>query len=168
MKLWGAIFVAVGCGYMGFLMSLDLKERVKVTGEFIVALNYMSQEIMGLHRPLPLILTKLGGTSQVKVREYFQVLRERLYTSNEESFSVKWRDSFNKTGDLQQELVELLKPLGNILGQYEASRQGQAIDDIVGQLVRLKLRQEEEYRRLSKVYGVVGVSGGLFCVILLL
>ena len=62
----------------------------------------------------------------------------------------------------------LLEQLGPVLGRYDGDSQRQALERVLAELSRRRERAEEDRRRLGRVYGVLGVTAGLFLAILLI
>lgn len=165
-QLWGAIFVIGGCTYLGLTKAQDLRQKVMVTQDFIQALSYMKREITQNHRMLPEIIKKLAEKKDNFVGEYFRILQNQWEEGN--SFATKWEYSIQVDSFLPHVLGDLLEPLGCVLGQYDSFGQGEAISRLIEELIQLKEEQQQESQRLGKVYGVMGVTFGLFLVILLL
>ncbi len=55
-----------------------------------------------------------------------------------------------------------------MLGRYDGDSQRQALERVLAELSRRRERAEEDRRRLGRVYGVLGVTAGLFLAILLI
>lgn len=164
-KLWGAGLLILGCFYLGYLKSDELKRKVQQTADFSEALRYMRCEITQKHGILRDILLKLGEKEYSTVGRYFSKLLEQL--ENDDPFSAKWKESIQYQTDLPEELKVILEPLGGILGQYDGISQGEVIDDMLEHLNKLHATQMEESNRLGRMYIALGVTGGVFIVILL-
>ena len=63
---------------------------------------------------------------------------------------------------------QLLLALGHILGRYDVQGQLDSLAALEQALEERLDQAEEERRRLGKVYGMLGVTGGLFLAILLI
>lgn len=162
----GAIFVSCGCSYFGFLKAQELKRNVFLTEKFIIALSHMKREITQHQRFLPDIIETLSTHDTSMVGKYFHHLKEQL--EEPDSFRIKWTNSMIAEPFLPEKLIDILEPLGSILGQYDSQRQGEALSQILEQLASYKEFATEESHRLGKVYGTIGITFGLFIVILLL
>ena len=61
-----------------------------------------------------------------------------------------------------------MRRLGQVLGRYDADSQRRALAEAAAELRALRAEAAEDRRRLGRVYGVLGVAGGLLLVILLI
>lgn len=168
MRIFGSFMVIFGFAYGGWLQGTLLKEKVRITGEFIHALDYMKREITQKHRKLSDILRYLGEKDQGFVCDYVNTLWETMSPHEEESFETGWRRSMRAIPQLSSDLLEVLSPLGGILGQYDGKSQGESLESVIEELRQLKEQQEGKCRQMVQVYGALGLTSGLFVVILLL
>ncbi len=166
-KVVGALLVGFGCSYLGFMQALVLKKAERLTAEWIQVVEYMKREITDKHITLTDILNTVKKSPWVNVGLFAEKLLERLKTHDMERFREIWRTSL-EDANISAELVEIILPLGAVLGQYEATKQGEALEYTLQLLKERKQWQGLEHARLSKVYGAIGVTSGLFWVILLL
>lgn len=165
-KMLGTLLVFFGFTSFGLLKGNKLKKDHSLTLDFIQSLSYVQREITQNQRSLSDILRTLKEKEYTVIGRYFNRIYESFEESN--SFREKWEESMNSQGDFPRPLLQILQPLGDILGQYHSEKQGEAISLILGQLEELQQRQEEEVARLYKVYVVSGTAVGLFFVILFL
>lgn len=166
LKFWGGTLVIVGCSYLGLIKAQSFKKNVCLTQDFILALSYLKREITQHQNYLPDILLSLSEKEYTTTGHYFKQLLLQLEDSN--PFVTKWENSLQYEGKLPEKLSEILEPLGRILGQYDSDEQGRSIANILEHLSQLKDTQEEESKRLGKVYSAMGITLGFFLVILLI
>ena len=69
---------------------------------------------------------------------------------------------------LNREDGELLEQLGPVLGRYDGDSQRQAVEGVLVGLHSQQAQAEEDRRRLGRVYGVLGITAGLFLTIMLI
>ena len=62
----------------------------------------------------------------------------------------------------------MLEQLGSVLGRYDGESQCRAIEEEVSRLGRQIVQAREDRRRLGRVYGVLGMTAGLFLAVLLI
>lgn len=165
-KMVGTLLVFLGFTSIGILKGQELKKNHSLTLDFVQALSFIQREITQNQRSLSDILRTLKEKEYTSIGRYFKRIYESLEESN--SFREKWEESMDSQGDFPRPLLQILQPLGDILGQYHSEKQGEALSLILGQLEELKQLQEEECNRLYKVYVVSGTALGLFFVILFL
>ena len=69
---------------------------------------------------------------------------------------------------LEQEDMDLLEQLGSVLGRYDRDSQRQALEIAGARLESQRAAAAAQKVRLGRVYGVLGLTAGLFLVILLI
>lgn len=86
----------------------------------------------------------------------------------EERFSLTWTSAIREANfPLYEEEMNALISLGEVLGQYDESRQRQSLS-YVGTRIQDAIRQgEEEKQRLGKMWRLLGMGAGAFAVVLL-
>lgn len=165
MKLLGSALVILGCSYGGWAKGDKLKKQVQITSQFIQILSYIKREILQNHREIPVLLKRIDKTQQNIVGRYFRNLWLRLSADCRESVSEKWADICQEELSLSHGLLEILAPLEDILGQYDAKSQGEGLQYIIEELQQWRTKQEEEAGSMLRVYQALGITTGLFLVI---
>ena len=166
--LLGKVLLLTGCTAWGLLAGSRLGERAACLEEFRQALAALSRELSFSLRPLWELMTQAAAGSRGPAAAFFQVCCARFAQGGRESWAESWQQALAEV-PLPLTLADrrLLEEAGHVLGRYDGESQRQAL---AGLLARLEDRREEarrEARRLFRVYGVLGITGGLFCLILL-
>lgn len=166
--LLGKVLLLTGCTAWGLLAGSRLGERAACLEEFRQALAALSRELSFSLRPLWELMTQAAAGSRGPAAAFFRVCCARFAQGGRESWAESWQQALAEV-PLPLTLADrrLLEEAGQVLGRYDGESQRQAL---AGLLARLEDRREEarrEARRLFRVYGVLGVTGGLFCLILL-
>ncbi|MFI3252884.1 MAG: stage III sporulation protein AB [Eubacteriales bacterium] len=164
MKFCGCVLVFLGCGYWGWSKGKALERNVSITRDFIQVLTFLQREITQKHRELPSLIKKIGNTRQNAVGQYFKNLFLKISSENPNSFATIWIEE----NDISQKILEILSPLEEVLGQYDATSQGETILSLVEELKEFQAQQEVETEKMLPVYGALGVTTGLFLVVLLI
>ncbi len=165
-QILGSAMIFFGCGYCGWMRGLDLKKKVRLTEEFIRALEMMKREITEKQRFLLHIIDDLAKKEKSVASAYFGILLQKLNCESQESFSVGWAESLKE--ELPVELTDILESLGGVLGQFDGKTQGEALRMVLSELRHLKGKQEETCEKMQQVYGAFGITMGVFLVILLI
>jgi stage III sporulation protein AB len=80
-----------------------------------------------------------------------------------------WREELETCPlQLTAEDRQMLEQLGSVLGRYDGESQCRAIEEEVSRLGRQIVQAREDRRRLGRVYGVLGMTAGLFLAVLLI
>ena len=166
--LLGKVLLLTGCTAWGLLAGSRLGERAACLEEFRQALAALSRELSFSLRPLWELMTQAAAGSRGPAAAFFQVCCARFAQGGRESWAESWQQALAEVPlPLTEADLRLLEEAGQVLGRYDGESQRQAL---AGLLARLEDRREEarrEARRLFRVYVVLGITGGLFCLILL-
>ena len=94
---------------------------------------------------------------------------EGLERLGEYSFAEIWTDALAACeGGLDREDLALLRDLGTVLGRWDGEAQCRAIAAVRSGLEENAARLRRRLEREGRVYGVVGLSAGVFLTILFL
>ena len=167
-KLFGATLTAAACAWIGFRGAGTLRLRVGSMRELEQGLLLLEQELELYKSPLPELLEQVSRRSAGCAARLFSVAWKEMQGLERSSFRDIWERSLVSCAVAGEETLQILLPLGAVLGQCSTEAQVEGIAAVRGQLERLSRLAEEECRRQGGVYRIMGVSGGAFLVILLL
>ena len=156
LKLWGAALTAIGCAALGIRRGQDLKQGVDTLNQLLQGLTLLEHELRLQEASLPVLMERLRDRSHGAARQLFTDCVTGLARLDERPFARTWEGR------------ELLFPLGQCLGRYDAAAQCQAVKEVCRQLEQLRREKWTDSRRLGRVYQMMGLAGGVFLMILLL
>ena len=168
-RLFGAILIVAGCGALGLAGVARLDGRVRDLGELAAGLDVLQRELGWRLTPLPPALETAAKASRGAAAQFFSQCGKGAGRGNGQAFQQVWRDCLNAAplrlaaGD-----KALLERLGPVLGRYDGDSQRLALEDAAAGLRGLQGEASDDRRRLGRVYGVLGITVGLFLVILLI
>lgn len=168
MHLMGAVCVAVGAVWLGLGAAAELGQRVRAVAAVSDGLELLERELCDRGTPLPELLGQLAKRTQEPVQGLFDRCAKACEQLDQISFGESWRMEVGGMEGLSRESRAALSSLGEVLGRYEADGQQEALGRVRTALEREQLRAEQERGRMGRVYQVLGLSGGVFLVILLL
>ena len=168
MRLVGAALVAAGTAWLGFRAAAALGSRVRALEDMTQGLVLLEQELELDGPPLPELMERLARSGRGPAQALFRDCRQALDRLEEEPFPQAWHRLVRARDELGRAGQETLMPLGDTLGRCGCEDQRKAAACVRLRLAELARQAEEERRRQSKVYQVLGLSGGAFLVILLL
>lgn len=160
--------IGAGGAFLGFQAAAGLRSRVRAVRQTAEGLALLERELELSAPPLNQLLARGEAHSQGAVKELFQDCIRGLDGLDREDLSVLWRRLVSKRTELGPEGQALLAPLGDTLGRYDVQRQQQALSAVCRRLGELADRLETDSRRQGRVYQALGLSGGVFLIILLL
>lgn len=167
-RLMGAVLVAAGGAWLGFQAAAGLRRRARALRQMEAGLALLERELELNAPPLPRLLERGAARSEGPAKQLFQSCLQGLDRLDREEFSCLWRRLVGERSELTGEGQEILAPLGDTLGRYEAERQREVLSAARRRLGELSARLEADSRRQGRVYQALGLSGGAFLVILLL
>ena len=86
-----------------------------------------------------------------------------------QAFQQIWQNGLSTAPlRLAEEDKALLERLGPVLGRYDGDSQRLALEDAAAGLRSLQGEASDDRKRLGRVYGVLGMTAGLFLAILLI
>ena len=167
-KLMGAVLLAAGFGGIGLGAVGRLDGRVRDLRELSAGLETLQRELCWRLMPLPGALKGAAGETRGRAAHFFDQCAQDILTLDGRTFQDVWRAALEDC-PLQIDRGDrtVLEHLGPVLGRYDADSQRQAIGDAVADLARRQIQAVEDRRRLGRVYSVLGITAGVFLVILL-
>lgn len=168
-KLLGAVLLAAGCGAIGLGAVAHLDGRVRDLRELVTGMETLQREMGWRLTPLPTALETAAAETHGHAANFFEYCAQRAGHLAGTPFQQLWREGLERcTLWLDGGDRALLGQLGPVLGRYDADSQRQAIEGAIEGLDRRQIQAAEDRRRLGRVYGVLGLTAGLFLVILLI
>ena len=168
-KLLGAVLLAAGCGAAGLGAVGRLDGRVRDLRELAAGLETLQRELGWRLTPLPKALGTAAGETHGRAARFFEFCARGAGCLDGVPFQQLWREGLEKCPlRLDREDRALLEQIGPVLGRYDGDSQRQAIEGVLAGLGRRQVQAAEDRQRLGRVYGVLGMTAGLFLVILLI
>lgn len=168
-RLMGAALLTAGCGGLGLGAVGRLDGRVRDLRELSAGLEILQRELGWRLSPLPKALEAAAGGAQGRAARFFEFCAQGAGCLAGTPFLQLWREGLERCPlRLEREDQALLEQLGPVLGRYDGDSQRQAVEGVLAGLSRQQAQAEEDRRRLGRVYGVLGVTVGLFLAIVLI
>ena len=168
MRLLGAALVALSGALLGQRAAEGLCRRERALEEMAQGLEGLERELELSAAPLPQLMDRLIPRCRGPAEEMFRGCREALERLEEESLSQAWRRLAEERIELGEEGRRCLAALGDCLGRWDSGEQRRGMAAVRGRLEELAALAREERRRQSGVYRALGLSGGIFLMIMLL
>jgi len=169
-RIIGAVIIVACTAAFGFSGVTRLRVRVKNLQNLITALEIMKSEICERLTPMTEILTTLSQEAQAPVSGVFKECCNQMSQLGSRSFYFIWKSAVESACDLEltEHEKKILTDMGHVLGRYDIQEQKSAITYAIRRLETCLQNAEEEKRSQSKVHAALGVSAGLFIVIILI
>lgn len=168
-RLLGAVLVTAGCGSLGLCGVRRLDGRVRDLGELAAGLDVLQRELGWRLAPLPQALDAAAKAAHGPTAEFFAQCAQGARALEGRSFHQIWTEAAASGAlRLAEEDRALLDRLGPVLGRYDGDSQKLALEDGAAGLRSLQGAAADDRRRLGRVYGVLGMTAGLFLAILLI
>lgn len=165
-KFFGAILILVSAFIWGYLSSLVPYKRYKSLLKINAGLLAMENEIRYSSDYIDSILIKVS-----KITDFDKLFLTCAESDKTLSLSERWRNSVIKDSvplHLSKEDCEILIMLGAELGMTDREGQLKNIENTTTILKSMQKNAKEEYQKLSKLKKSLGITIGLFIVIMLL
>ncbi|MEG2774554.1 MAG: stage III sporulation protein AB [Acetivibrio sp.] len=171
LKILGSVFIIFSTSFLGYLLGMEKKNRLKQLRQLKKAGYLLRGEIQYGYTPLPEALINLGERSQTVFSDFFISVAEKLKKYEGESFYGIWekeiKENLIKTS-LQVGDKKKLMALGENLGYLDQEMQIKNIDlylDGLEEEIKVEMNSQNEKIRL---YQLLGVLSGIFVTIVML
>ncbi len=170
LKLIGAIFVIVAGSILGATEAMRLSARVRSLTSIVSSLEIMRSEICDRLTPLPELMEILAKTGPSPAKSFFANCLQELQSLGIHSFFEIWKRAAKATYQLELRPNEFLAfcEIGLPLGKYDIEEQRAGLDAAISRMTEFRRKAEEERKSYGKVYAALGVTAGIFTVIILL
>ena len=165
-KIVGGFLIVLGTSILGFSASGVNYKRHKNLVKFITGLTAMENEISYTKKPIDEVLIKVS-----EVIDFKEIFLTTAKMSDEVSLKNRWKRAVLKDSKklgFTKEDVETILLLGGELGMTDREGQIKNIKHVKKLVDVLQKDAKDEYFKQSKLLKGLGVSVGLFLVILLM
>lgn len=170
LKLIGAILLIAGTGLWGISGARELKERAKALAAVTASVEMMEYELCDRLTPVPELFALLGKQAPKPADILFQNAAVGIESIGAVPFYELWHRAVRDTHELmltEQEIL-ILSELGFSLGKYDVSEQCKAVKAARSQFEIFTKKAQDECDKNWKSQAFLGVTAGLFAVIILL
>ena len=168
MELIGKCLVLGGMTVMGLWHAAGLRSRVSCLGAFVGAVERAQRELAFSLPPVEELLGRMGEGLRDPAGKWFQDCCAFFQQRKEECLGEIWSRHLRVgTLPLKEEDLTLLDGLGGLLGRFDGESQEKALGQIHVRLEEQLAVARADAERLGKVYGTLGLTMGLFFIILL-
>lgn len=168
-RMIGALLLTAGAGALGMGAVWHLNGRVHDLRGLVAGLEAMKRVMAARLEPIEGMLSAAVQSTDGYPRQFYAFcLREAAHLNGRHFFEL-WETALETVPfRLEETDVSELRQVGSVLGRFDEAHQLSALEKTVDRLERLLDEAKEERKRMGRVYGTLGVSAGLFLVILLL
>ncbi|MCL2843067.1 MAG: stage III sporulation protein AB [Oscillospiraceae bacterium] len=170
LSLIGAVLVIGATATFGLASLWRMGARVRILSALIATLETMKSEICDRMTPVPELVDKLSEEAPPPVDMFFCKLRQAMGEIGIRSFYFLWKAALLASPELElrDPEREALIALGQSLGRYDAAEQRDAFTYTQRRLESYLRHAEEERAKQGKVHAALGITVGVFVVIILL
>ena len=169
-RIIGAAMMIFGASAWGVLGVVRLRERVRSLASITAALASVRCEVCDRLTPVPELFSMLEHEAAYPASSLFRRAGRKMAELGTASFHEIWKTAVEETPELLLKPREsmALSDLGLTLGRYNADEQRREIDYMTRRFEGFLRDAEQEKTRDSKMHAILGVTAGVFCVIILL
>lgn len=169
LKLIGAVLLVAGGGGLGFGAIRRLEDHLSALRSLAEALELLERE---LAFSLPPMKDLLGGTARrvgKPASDFLDACAQGMDDLGGRPLSELWRlEAGNWLTALRPRELEAVWSVGAVLGRYDADGQRKVLAACQAELAEALACAADERKKQGKVYGALGVTAGIFTLILLL
>lgn len=168
-RLLGAAVLAAIAAWAGLVARRRLFDRVAMLRALSAALARLERELSFHLAPLPRLFEALAVQAGAPVSGFFAHCAQGMGNLGTVPLSALWESGLDSNlATLTQEERQTMHELGAVLGRYDGERQRQALREAAERLDEHITAAVEQRDRLGRVYSALGITGGLFLLILIL
>lgn len=168
-RLVGAVLLTVGSATLGFGAVNHLEGRVHDLRELMAGVETLQRELGWRLAPLPEALSRAAKGTNGRPSQFFKLCAQSAAHLNGRTFQQIWQEGVEASQmRLEREDLEVLEQLGLVLGRYDGDSQQRALEVTGTRLEQQRTNAAEQRARLGRVYSMLGITAGLFLVILLI
>ena len=168
-RFLGAAMLILGCGGLGLSAVNRLDSRVRDLRELSAGLEILQRELGWRLSPLPKALEAASEGTHERAAQFFAFCAQGTERLTGAPFRTLWSKGLEQCPlRLSREDRALMEQLGPVLGRYDGDSQRQAVENVLAGLSRQRVQAEDDRRRLGRVYGVLGLTAGLFLTLMLI
>lgn len=168
-RLVGAALLAGSGAALGFGAVRHLELRVKVLNQLSVGLAVIKREMDWRMAPLPELLALAAKETKDQVSDFFRLCSVGAGHLNGRPFRQIWNQGLESVRlPVEPADLEVVEQLGGVLGRYDGENQRRVLAEALARLDERRRHAAEQRNRLGKVYGTLGLTAGVFLVILLI
>ncbi len=169
LKVLGFLLFVAGTTLMGLSAVASLRERVTCLRGFLGALELMERELSFNLTAVPELFSRLARSAEPPANKFFACCAKGFSNLGERSVEEIWRSALSESRlPLGEDESETLRSVGQVLGRYDGEGQQAVIMIARESLGRSLVRAESDRERLSRVYGALGLTGGIFLALIIL
>ena len=164
----GKCLLLFGLSFFGWQQGWLLRQRQRCLSSFLTAVEILERELSFRLMPVSQLLEAMEKGTGGDMARFFALCRGQFSKGGEAGLEEIWCSQLTTVKfPVSPEDLRLFGEVGGILGQYDADSQRGALSALRGRLEREIEGAGETSARMGRVYGTLGVTLGLFCVILL-
>ncbi|MGI6574526.1 MAG: stage III sporulation protein SpoIIIAB [bacterium] len=167
-KIIGAALIIIACGLFGNSVASAYARRPNLLRSFQTALQFLETEIDYGATPLPEALEKVAWSAGPELELFFFKVREHLLSATGYSIQEAWGiglDDLSANSVLRTQELEVLAPLGGILGSSNREDQVKHLQLTLQQLKVAEEKTRDEANRNEKMWRYLGFLLGAMLVL---
>lgn len=169
LKLVGAGMTVLSCGALGFYFCCKMKQRIRILRELRRMAVMLASEITYANATMEEAFSHLEKRLSAPVGPFFAHMRRRMEGGEGGTLSDIFREQIEcelAGCGLKKSDLEALGTLGAQLGYLDVQMQKKTLDYYLEQVNDACEQAVREYREKEKLFRCLGISAGVFLVIL--
>lgn len=164
MRLWGALLIVSGSGWMGLRAARQLRMRARALRELEQAMAMLGCWLERFCLSTPELARQTARSSSGAGAALLSRWANELEKADERPLSERWTAA---CASLERPWRDVLEPVGEVLGRFGMQEQCAAVGQAGMQLSRLAQQAEERSRSSGKLFAALGFSLGAIAALVL-
>ncbi len=169
LKFLAVAVILAGSSYLGLAYSFQMKKRLLILEDMVQMLFFLRGEIKYHKAPLPEafehISRKTTGPCLKMVEHILMDFKKNEGYMFEKIWNTSVKEMLAQT-PLKGSDMELVEPLGQALGYLDLEVQVSSIDMVIENLTFIIGQLKEKIPTQQRLYGSLGILGGMFVVLI--
>lgn len=165
-KLTGAACVLLGCVLPAIQSTAQERRHIHRLNALAEALDQMRRMLLLGTPPMEELLNAGASSEEETVKRFFGAVR--LDELEDLPFSIQWKRALHSSGlQLNREEEQILKEIGQVLGQCGVEEQCQRLSQAVQRLRQLREQRRDALRTNQRLWYTLSASAGLVGIMVL-
>lgn len=169
-KIWGIVMIIVSAALIGWQLSMNLKNRIKLLSEIKFVMEEIGNEVCFGKEILAEIIRNTLNKTDGTCRYWLSLLTQNIEGPGEMSFAKAWTESLSalEVSEITKEDIEMIEHFGTQVSNLNEERLSGVILTYIKNLNERIEQLKKDYAVKGKMYRSLGILAGVFIIIIVI